>query len=120
MASLAVVPAGAQAPGADLLGSLKKGEWEVRHRDGTANERICVRTGRELIQLRHQGQTCRRSSVESEQDEMAVQYVCRGKGYGRTSVRKETATLVQLESHGVANDLPFHFTAEARYIGTCG
>ncbi len=119
LTGLAVAPAVAQAPDFALLEGLQKGEWEIRFRDGLPTKRICVRSGRELIQLRHQGQTCGRYSTEPEQDEVTVQYSCRAKGYGRTNLRMETERLVQLESHGVADGLPFHFTAEARHMGAC-
>lgn len=119
LVGVGVAPAVAQAPDFALLESLQKGEWEIRFRDGSATQKICVRSGRELIQLRHRGQTCGRYSAEPEQDEVTVQYSCRAKGYGRTSVRMETERLVQLESHGVADGLPFHFTAEARHTGAC-
>ncbi len=116
---IAVAPAVAQAPDFAPLESLQKGEWEIRFRDGSPTKRICVRSGLELIQLRHQGQTCGRYSAEPEQDEVTIQYSCRAKGYGRTNLRMETEKLVQLESHGVADGLPFHFSAEARHVGAC-
>lgn len=118
-AGLIMMPAEAQAPDLALLDGLQKGEWELRFRDGTPARRICMRTGRELIQLKHAGKRCGRYSIEPGDDEVTVQYACKGDGFGRTNVRKETATLVQLESHGIAGDLPFHFTGEGRRIGNC-
>lgn len=113
-------PATAQAPGLGALDNAKKGLWEVRFRDGSAKERICVRSGRELIQLKHRGHACGRQSVETEGSEVTVQYACRGEGYGRTNLRVETSSLIQIDSHGVADELPFHYTAEARHVGSCG
>ena len=114
-----LTPAAAQAPGIPLLAGLDKGAWEIRFRDGTPSRRICVRSGREFIQLRHAGQNCGRYAVDEAPNEVTVQYSCKGDGYGRTYVRKETHALVQLESQGIAGGLPFQFTAEARHIGPC-
>lgn len=103
-----------------MLDSLSKGEWTIRFRDGSPNRKICVRTGRELIQLRHGNPKCSRFVVEDGSSEVAVQYTCPGNGYGRTSIRRETGSLVQLESQGIADGLPFQFDAEARRTGNCG
>ena len=48
-----------------------------------------------------------------------VQYTCRGKGYGRTQIRRESNRLVQIDSQGIADGLPFSFSAEARRVGDC-
>jgi len=71
-------------------------------------------------QLRHPGPACERFVVEGGADEVVVQYTCRGRGYGRTHIRRETGRLVQIDSRGIANGLPFEFSAEARRTGNCG
>ena len=114
------VPGFAQSTGLSMLGGLTKGEWTIRFRDGSTPRKICVRGGTELIQLRHREPNCSRFVVEDGASEVTAQYTCPGNGYGRTSVRKETATLAQIESQGIADGLPFQFSAEARRTGTCG
>lgn len=112
-------PALAQASLA-MLDTLGKGGWEVRYRaGGTGSRKVCIKTGQEFIQLRHADAGCNRFVVEDGVDEVTVQYTCRGNGYGRTSIRKETGTLVQIESQGIADGKPFQFTAEARRTGDC-
>lgn len=113
------MPAFAQAGGLSALGSLAKGEWSIKYRDGTPDRKICVRTGQELIQLRHREAGCNQFVVEDGASKVTVQYTCPGNGYGRTSVRRETAALVQLESQGIHGGLPFQFVAEARRTGSC-
>ena len=119
-ASLAVVaaPALAQASLA-MLDSLDKGGWELRYRDGSTARKVCLRSGREFIQLRHRGAGCNRFVVEDGAREVTIQYTCRGNGYGRTSIRKETGSLVQIDSQGIADGKPFEFSAEARRTGSC-
>ena len=102
-----------------MLDTLDHGAWEVRFRDGSGARKVCVRTGRELIQLRHPDSACNRFVVDDATSEVTVQYTCRGNGYGRTHVRKESSSLVQIDSQGIAGGKPFQFTAEARRTGSC-
>ena len=113
------LPAAAQSDSLAMLTGLSKGEWTVKHRDGSADRKICVRTGTELIQLRHDESECSRFVVEDASSKVTVQYTCAGNGYGRTNIRKETGALVQIESQGIASGLPFQFAAEARRTGSC-
>ena len=103
-----------------MLDTLDHGAWEVRFRDGSGARKMCLRTGRELIQLRHPDSACNRFVVDDAASEVTVQYTCRGNGYGRTHVRKESSSLVQIDSQGIAGGKPFQFTAEARRTGSCG
>ena len=120
LASLpAIVPVAAQAPSLQMLDRLDRGEWVVRFRDSGTQKRVCLRTGRELIQLRHNGASCSRYVVEDGTGQVTVQYSCPGNGYGRTSIRRESGVLAQIESQGIADGKPFQFTAEARRAGAC-
>ena len=113
------VPAGAQSDGLAMLGNLAKGEWTIRYRDGSPERKICVRRGIELVQIRHNDRNCSRFVVEDEASEVTVQYTCPGNGYGRTNIRRESNSLVQIESQGIVSGLPFQFNAEARRTGSC-
>lgn len=113
------VPALSQAGGLKMLESIAKGEWTVKYRDGTPNRKVCIRTGRELIQLRHKDAGCNRFVVDDTASKVTVHYTCPGNGYGRTSIRRETGNLVQIESQGIEAGLPFQLAAEARLTGTC-
>ena len=102
-----------------MLDSLDKGGWELRYRDGATPRKVCVRSGRELIQLRHPEGGCNRFVVEDGKNQVTVQYTCRGNGYGRTNIRKEGSGLVQIDSQGIVDGRPFQFSAEARHTGRC-
>ena len=104
---LSTVPIAAQAPELAMLTKLDKGQWEVRNRSDDARQRVCVRTGRELIQLRHRQPGCRQFVVQDEPNEITVQYTCKGNGYGRTAIRREEGGLVQISSQGILNGTPF-------------
>lgn len=102
-----------------MLDRLDSGNWEMRNRDDGEVSRICLENGRRLIQLRHQGAKCDRVVIEDGPNQVTVQYTCPGRGYGRTQIRYETSRLVQIDSQGIANGLPFAFAAEARRVGDC-
>lgn len=115
-----IVPSMAQAPELPLLGSLERGEWTIRFRDGTPSRKVCVRNGLELIKIQHSSKNCSHYVVDDTSKSVAVQYTCQGEGYARTTIRRETGSLVQITSHGISDGLPFQFEAEARRTGTCG
>lgn len=114
-----IAPAAAQAPSLAMLAGLQDGLWEVRPRDGSPPRRICVKAGLELIQLQHREGGCSRFVVDDTANEVTVQYTCRGNGYGRTNVRRETPSLVQIDTQGIESGMPFQFAAEARRTGPC-
>ncbi|MCM0001031.1 MAG: hypothetical protein NBV68_16785 [Erythrobacter sp.] len=113
------VPVLAQGNGLAMLGTLAKGEWTIRQRGGAAERKVCVKSGAELIQLMHRESGCSQFVVEDGAARVTVQYTCPGNGYGRTSIRRETPALVQLESQGIQGGMPFELTGEARRTGTC-
>ncbi len=103
-----------------MLDRLEPGDWELRERDGAGVPRhICLRDGRRLIQLRHPGEVCSRIAVEDTDSQITVQYTCRGRGYGRTQIRRESPSLVQIDTQGISQGRPFAFSAEARRVGSC-
>lgn len=114
------VPASGQRQPLAMLDQLESGRWELRPRDARGSaEQICLQDGRRLIQLRHPASVCQRLIVSDSPGEVTVQYTCRGRGYGRTHIRRETGRLVQIESQGIVDGLPFDFVAEGRRIGEC-
>jgi len=118
-AAYAVLPAAAQAPELAMLDTLERGSWTLRLRDEGRSIHICVRTGREFIQLRHRQPGCETFVVQDDPAEVTVQYTCRGNGYGRTTIRKEGSGLVQVRSQGIQAGAPFSIEGEARHTDSC-
>jgi hypothetical protein len=118
-ALLLVAPLTAGAAELGMLDALTKGAWSLRIRDDGSQQRICVRDGRELIQLRHKQPGCSRFVVQDDANEVVVHYTCRGNGYGRTSIRRESNGLVQVQSQGIVDGSPFAISGEARHSGSC-
>ena len=114
-----VAPAVAKAPELAMLDGLTDGAWALDYHGVAKNDRLCVHHGRELIQLRHRTSQCSRYVVEDQPNLVTVQYTCPGDGYGRTSIRRETPALVQIDSQGIENGMPFHLAAEARRVAAC-
>jgi hypothetical protein len=116
--SLLAWPLAAAGPELAMLAGLTKGKWEVRVR-GEGVRNVCLRSGPEFIQIQHTEAGCSRFVVDDTATDVTVQYTCRGNGYGRTHVRKESAKLVQIDSTGIRGGMPFDITAEARHVGSC-
>ena len=116
---LIAIPLAGTAAELGMLDSLNKGAWNLRIRDDGSEQRICVRDGRELIQIRHRQAGCSRFVVQDNADQVVVQYTCRGNGYGRTSLRREGNGLVQVQSQGIIDGAPFSISGEARHSGSC-
>lgn len=112
-------PAVAQAPELGMLDTLTRGNWELRMRGDGGNRTICLRSGRELIQLQHRQSGCTHYVVQDDPSEVTVQYTCRGDGFGRTSIRRESSSLVQIRSQGTQARTPFTIEGEARRTGPC-
>ncbi|MXP26868.1 hypothetical protein GRI39_12580 [Altererythrobacter indicus] len=119
LALAGAVPALAAGGKLAMLDSLDKGMWELRVRGNERLERICMRNGREFIQVEHRQPGCERFVVKDSPNEVIVQYTCHGNGYGRTSIRKEASGLAQLKSQGISNGRPFSIDAELRRVGSC-
>lgn len=118
--AVVAVPAAGQRPALAMLDRLESGRWELRVREpGGQVQRICLQNGRGLIQLRHPGNSCERLIVNDAANDVTVQYTCPGRGYGRTHIRMETGRLLQIETQGIADGLPFAYAMEARRIGDC-
>ncbi|MBU6267588.1 MAG: hypothetical protein KGN34_08610 [Sphingomonadales bacterium] len=103
-----------------MLDRIDPGRWELRQRSTNGGtENLCIGNGRKLIQLRHPNSTCESYVVDDGPNDVTVQYTCRGKGYGRTHIRRESPRLIQIESQGIAEGFPFDFVAEGRRVGDC-
>lgn len=118
--AMLVAPVAAQGPELAMLDGLRHGSWDIKLRgEGSASSKVCLRNGRELIQLRHRQASCNRVIVDDAPGVITVHYSCPGNGYGQTTIRRESATIVQISSQGVAGNAPFNFNAEGRYAGGC-
>jgi len=113
------LPLAAQSKVLDVFQDLSRGEWTIKYRDGSPDQKLCLKSGEELIQLKHRRTDCSRFVVEDGPSEVTVQYTCPGDGFGRTEIRRETSSLLQIESQGIASGLPFELAAEARRTGDC-
>jgi hypothetical protein len=120
-AGLSATSASASRKALEMLDQLDAGGWEMRLRDEPGRPvRMCLGDARQFIQLRHRELNCTRVVVDDTDNEITVQYTCHGQGYGRTHIRRETGSLIQIDTQGIAQGLPFSFSAEARRVGACG
>ncbi len=123
LAALAA-PASSQRGGAvNALGKLQPGLWQLRVL-GTATPArpapVCIGDPTVLAQIQHRNTPCSRLVVAQNDEGATVHYTCPAGGYGQTSLRVETPRLVQIDTQGIADNVPFAYRAEARLVGQCG
>jgi hypothetical protein len=110
----------AQTPSLVMLDALEKGSWALKDRStGAVSRNICLGDARQLIQIRHPQTVCSRYIITDEANEVTVHYTCGAGGHGRTTIRRETNRLVQIDTQGVAGGMPFSAAMEARRTGVC-
>lgn len=103
-----------------MLQALEPGLWQLRDREAQVPRRnICIGDPRVLLQLRHERLDCAHFVVEDTPHSVTVAYRCPGAGNGRTTIRRETPRLVQIDTQGVAGGAPFSAAYEARRTGAC-
>lgn len=104
-----------------MLDGLERGQWLLRDRDNASSTRsYCVTDWRQLLQLQHARGQCTRTVLENTATAVTVHYTCPGAGHGRTTIRRETNRLVQIDTQGIADGAPFSMAYEGRRTGTCG
>lgn len=110
----------AAAPSLAMLDELEKGSWELRSSDdGAIMQTYCLGDARRMIQIFHSRTGCSRYVIEDEPSSVTVHYTCPGAGHGRTTIRRETNRLVQIDTQGIAEGKPFSQAIEARRVGAC-
>lgn len=114
------VSASAQRARLELFHRIEPGHWQLHSGDGELpTPDMCLPSPRRLIQLRHPQLFCSNLVLTDQPDELTVQYTCPGRGYGRTTIRRETPSLIQIQTQGIAEGRPFDFSAEGRRVGDC-
>ena len=110
---------GAAAPDLVALAKIQPGQWVLKERDGTGQRSLCLGDPRQLLTPRHAGRVCEPFVVGNAANQAVVTYRCTGGGSGRTTLRVETAQLIQLETQGIADAMPFNVMFEGRRVGEC-
>jgi hypothetical protein len=107
----------------DLLQSIERGLWQLRATGsgsaGLSANQLCVADPKQLVQIQHGATPCSHYIVRSSANSVTISYSCKGAGQGLTTIRKESARLLQIQSQGIKNSAPFSFTVEGRRAGGC-
>jgi len=120
-AAIAAPAVSQRAGGVNALAKLQPGLWQFRILSGGAATPapVCLGDPAVLAQLRHRSTPCSRLVVAQDGEGATIHYTCPAGGYGQTSLRVETPRLVQVDTQGIADNIPFAFRAEARRVGSC-
>ena len=102
-----------------MLDSLQKGAWKLSVRGSEDSRRVCLGDPRSLLQVEHGDRQCSRYVINDQPNDVRVSYKCGPSGHGVTTIRKETNSLVRIDTQGILNKAPFSSRIEARRVGTC-
>ena len=120
--------AAAPAPSLKLMsGGFEPGLWQITPLDEDSRMRMPQGAMQCLVDptmLLHAGQdspgtSCGHTVVEDSADRATVTYVCKGQGYGRTSIRRSGASGFTVNAQGIAGREPFEMRGEYKRIGAC-
>lgn len=118
--AIAVAASAADAPVLRTLSQVRLGQWMLRDTDGAAPSRpLCVARVEQFVLLDHGTVGCTRRIIDDTPPHATVQFLCPGRGTGRTSVTAETPELVTIEAQGMDGGAPFDQRLEARWRGAC-
>lgn len=120
-AFILAAPSTAQQRDSDLLSSLMPGLWQFRDKSRNSElvDAICIGDINRMVQIKNKNDSCTRKMIGSSGNSVTYDYICDGKGKGRTTIRKETSKLVQVHSQGISGGQFFNFQLEARHSGSC-
>lgn len=99
---------------------LEKGRWTLTARNSASPvRRLCLGDSQQLVQVEHGHKACAQYIIENTPNVLTVHYSCEGAGNGRTTIRRETNRLVQIDTQGVHKGRLFDDHYEARRTGAC-
>ncbi len=121
-----VVPAAPPAGSAPVsvmslvaLKTLEPGLWQLEVQ-GKAPRQMCVAEAAALVQVEHDQPGCSRFVISNEPKSATIHYSCQRAGWGRTTVRVETASAAVIHTQGISRNAPFDYSVQARRLGGCG
>jgi hypothetical protein len=102
-----------------VLSQAAGGLWEVSGGPGSRTQRICVPDTYLLAQYEHRKSSCSRIVVRDTRSSAEIHYTCTGGGFGQSTIGLLTPRSLRIETQGISNNAPFHYTLQARRVGNC-
>ena len=95
------------------------GLWEIVGGPQGGRPKICVANPLVLAQLEHRTGNCKRDVVRDAPTSAEISYTCAGGGFGTTTIEQITPRALRIETQGISDNAPFHYTIQARKVGNC-
>ncbi len=119
----------AAAPASDLKllsNGFRPGLWQVTPLDSdsqtrwSGNQTQCLISPAQIVHAGHSSadDQCGHTIVENADDRATVTYVCKGRGYGRTSIRRDGDGFI-VDAQGIDGREPYQIRGQYKRIGTC-
>jgi len=94
------------------------GLWEVSGAGGPP-QRICVADPALLAQYEHRKASCTRTVIRDQQALAEIHYTCADGSFGQSTIGLVTPRSLRIETQGISDNAPFHYTLQARRVGNC-
>ncbi len=124
---LGLLVAAGPAPSLKLFASgFEPGMWQMTPLDSDGQMRApngqaeCLVSPDMLVHTGHSsaGEDCGHTIVEDSTDRATVTYVCKGRGYGRTSIRRDGDGFV-VSAQGIDGRNPYEMRGKYKRVGAC-
>ena len=92
-------------------------DWQMRAPNGQAQ---CLASPAMLVYAGHSsaGSDCGHTVVEDAADRATITYVCKGRGYGRTSIRRDGDGFI-VDAQGIDGRNPYEMRGQYKRVGAC-
>ena len=94
------------------------GLWEVSRANG-GRRNVCAPDPIVLAQYENLRASCSRNLIRNQQAKAEIHYTCAGGAFGQSTVELITPRSLRIETQGISDNAPFHYTLQARRIGDC-
>ena len=124
LSSVGLLAAAAPVPSLKLFDGFRAGTWQMTPRDSAGSSATvapqCLANPDRLVHTGHSSADgdCGHTVVEDGADRATVTYVCKGRGYGRTSIRREGDAFI-VDAQGIDGREPYELRGEYKRVGDC-
>ncbi len=124
LSSVGLLAAAAPVPSLKLFAGFRAGMWQMTPRAAAGSSATsapqCLASPDRLVHTGHSTADgdCGHTVVEDSADRATVTYVCKGEGYGRTSIRREGDGFI-VDAQGIDGRDPYELRGEYKRVGDC-
>lgn len=102
-----------------MHGTFRPGLWQANEVGEGAGQTICATAPEQLLTAGRPARACKTTVIANEPNRGVITYQCKGGLSGRTTLRRDAASIYTIDAQGIDRGRPFALLAEWRRIGDC-